>query len=136
MEPGMTHCSAFLDDSIFGTLHIAHNYRWTGSYIANPEYNPKDMRTAVLHALASSTDTTTLLLTITVLPVWEDTPWQSAAIRSHTNMETLIHIPTGHMRFVPTHNQYEGEHKWRSEHKMTRGSIRQRQKHEPTERRN
>ncbi len=32
-----------------------------------------------------------------------------AAMRSHANMETLIHIHTGHMRFVPTHNQSEGK---------------------------
>ena len=64
---------------------------------------------AVLHALASSANTKTSFLTIMVLPVWEGTPWQSAAIRSHANMETLIHIPTGHMRFVPTYNQSEGE---------------------------
>jgi len=29
MEPGITYCSAFLEDSIFGALHSAHNYRWT-----------------------------------------------------------------------------------------------------------
>ena len=28
---------------------------------------------------------------------------------SRANMETLIHIPTGHMRFVPTQNKPEGE---------------------------
>jgi len=75
----------------------------------NPEYNPEGMRTVVFHALASSANTTTPFLTIMVLPVCEDTPLQSAAIRGHANMETLIRIPTSHMRLVPTNNQSEGE---------------------------
>jgi hypothetical protein len=63
------------------------------------------MRKAILHALASTTDTTTPCPVVMVLPVWEDTPWYSAAIRSHYNLETLIQIPAGHMRFVPAHKQ-------------------------------
>ena len=35
------------------------------------------------------------------------TPWNSASIRSHSNITTLIRIPTGHMRFVPAHRQYD-----------------------------
>ncbi len=47
----------------------------------------------------------THLLEILILPVWEDTPLNSAAIRGHHNMSTLILIPAGHMRFVPAHKQ-------------------------------
>ena len=61
------------------------------------------MNKAFLHALASSTDSTTSFLVVMVLPVWEDTPWYYAAIRSHHNLETLIQILAGHMRFVPAH---------------------------------
>jgi hypothetical protein len=64
-----------------------------------------DMRKAILHALASSTDTTTPFLVVMVLPVWEDTSWYSDAIRNHNNMQTLIQIPIGYMRFVPAHKQ-------------------------------
>jgi hypothetical protein len=67
------------------------------------------MRKVNLHALASSTDTTTPLLVVMVLPAWEDTPWCFAAIRSHPNLETLIQIPSGHMRFVPAHKQNDGD---------------------------
>jgi len=63
------------------------------------------MRKAVMHALSSSEDTTTPFLVVLVLPVWENTPWTSAGIRNHRNLETLIQIPTGHMRFVPAHKQ-------------------------------
>ena len=63
------------------------------------------MRKAVLHALASSTDSPTPLLVVLVLPVWEDTPWNAASIRGHPNMSTLVRIPAGHMRFVPAHKQ-------------------------------
>jgi len=37
-----------------------------------------------------------------MLPVWVDTPWNSVAITSHGNVSTLIQIPAGHMRFVPS----------------------------------
>jgi hypothetical protein len=40
-----------------------------------------------------------------VLPVWDDSPWTSIAIRGHTNMSTLIRIPSGHMHFVPANKQ-------------------------------
>ena len=109
MEPGVTYCTAYPEDSAFGAVFDAFRYRLTGSCIANPEYEPGDMRKAILHALASSTDTPTPLLVVMVLPVWEDTPWSSAAIRSHPNMETLIQIPAGHMRFVPAHKQTDGD---------------------------
>ena len=109
MEPGVTYCSAYPEDAAFGAIYNAFSYRLTGSCIANPEYDPGDMRKAILHALASSTDTTNPLLVVLVLPVWEDTPWSSAAIRNHPNLETLIQIPTGHMRFVPAHKQTDGD---------------------------
>ena len=69
MEPGITYCTAYLEDSAFGALHDAFSYRLTESCIANPEYDPDDMRKAILHALASSTDTTNPLLVVMVLPV-------------------------------------------------------------------
>ena len=40
-----------------------------------------------------------------ILPVWDDTPWNSTAIGGHGNMSTLIHIQPGHVRFVPAHRQ-------------------------------
>ena len=109
MEPGITYCTAYPDDSSFGGLHDAFNYGLTGWCTANPEYDPGDGRKAILHALALSTDTTTPFLVVMVLPVWEDTPWYSAAIRSHASLETLIQIPAGHMRFVPAHKQTDSD---------------------------
>jgi len=63
------------------------------------------MLKAVLHALSSSEVQDTPFLAVLILSVWEDTPWNSAAIRGHHNMSTLIRIPVGHMRFVPAHKQ-------------------------------
>ena len=63
------------------------------------------MLKAVLHALSSSEAQDAPFLVVLILPVWEDTPWNSAAIRGHHNMSTLIRIPAGHMRFVPTRKQ-------------------------------
>jgi hypothetical protein len=94
MESGIAYCTTYREDSAFGALHDAFSYRLTGSCIANPECDPGDMRKAILHALASSTDTTTPFLVILVLPIWENTPWYSAVIRSHPNLEILIQIPT------------------------------------------
>jgi len=94
MEPGIKYCTAYPEDSAFAALHDAFSYRLTGSCIANPEYDPSDMRKAILHALASSTDASTPFLVVLALLVWEDTPWYSAAIRSYPNLEILIQIPT------------------------------------------
>ncbi len=59
----------------------------------------------VLHALASSEHADTPFLVVLVLPVWDDSPWTSNAIRGHNNMSTLIRIPAGHMRFVSANKQ-------------------------------
>ena len=80
MEPGITYCTAYPEDSPFGALYDAFSYRLTGSCTANPEYDPGDMRKAILHALAPSTNITTPFLVVMVLPVWEDTPWYSTTI--------------------------------------------------------
>ena len=105
MSNDMAYCSAFKLDEAFGAITDAFSYRWTGSCIANPEYEPEDMLKAVLHALASSEAQDTPFLSVLILPLWDDTPWNSAAIRGHHNMSTLIRIPAGHMRFVPSHKQ-------------------------------
>ncbi len=44
-------------------------------------------------------------MVVLILPIWEDSPWNSAAIRGHPTMSTLNRIPAGHMRFVPSHTQ-------------------------------
>jgi hypothetical protein len=53
MTGGISYCSAFPADEAFGAINDAFSYRWTGSCIANPEYEPEDMLKPVLHALAS-----------------------------------------------------------------------------------
>ena len=105
MTEDMTYCSAFIEDVNFGAILDSFLYRWTASCIANPEYEPEDMLKAVLQALASSEHTDAPFLVVMVLPVWDDSPWTSKAIRGHPNMSTLISIPAGHMRFVPAHKQ-------------------------------
>jgi len=63
------------------------------------------MLKAILHALSSSESQDTPFLVVLILPVWKDAPWNSAAIRGHHNMSTLIRIPAGHTRFVPAQKQ-------------------------------
>jgi len=105
MTEGMTYCSTFPEDVNFGAILDFFSYRWTTSCIANPEYEPEDMLKAVLQALASSKHTDAPFQVVMVLPIWDDSPWTSKAIRGHTNMSTLVRIPAGHMRFVPPHKQ-------------------------------
>jgi hypothetical protein len=105
MSDGISYCSAFPEDEIFGAITDSFLYRWTGSCIATPEYEPEDMLKAVLHALASSESPDTPFMVVLILPFWDDTPWNSVAIRGHHNMSTLIRIPAGHMRCVPAHTQ-------------------------------
>jgi hypothetical protein len=43
MSDGISYCSAFPEDEIFGVITDSFLYRWTGACIANPEYEPGDM---------------------------------------------------------------------------------------------
>jgi len=74
MSGGISYCSAFPEDEIFGAVTGSFLYRWTGSFISNPEYEPKDMLKAVFHALASSESPDTPFLVVLILLVCEDTP--------------------------------------------------------------
>jgi hypothetical protein len=110
MKPCITYCTKCPEDFAFGALYDAFSCRLTGSCTASPGYDPGDMRKAIrLHALASSTDTTTPFLVIMVLPVSEVTPWYCATMRRHHKLATLIQIPTGHMRIVRAHKQTDGD---------------------------
>ena len=62
----------------------------------------------MLHALASSECIETPFLVAMILPIWDDTPCNSIAIRGHGDMSTLIPIPAGHMRFVLAHKRSDG----------------------------
>jgi hypothetical protein len=105
MIGGISYGTAFPADEAFVAITDAFSYRWTGSRIANLEYEPDDILKAVIHALASSESQYIPFLVVLILPSWEDTPWNSAAIRGHRNMSNLIQIPAGHVRFVPPHKQ-------------------------------
>jgi hypothetical protein len=74
MTCGITCCSAFPEDEIFGALINAVLFRWIGSCIANPQYEPEDMLNAVLHPPASHESTETPFLVVMILLVWDDTP--------------------------------------------------------------
>ena len=91
---------------VFGSIILnSFQFRWTSSCIANPEYEPEDMIKAILYALTSYESSETPFLVVRIFPVWDDTPWNSAFIRGHSDMFTLIRIPAGHMRFVPAHRK-------------------------------
>jgi hypothetical protein len=103
MSGGVTYYPAFPEDAAFGAVINSFLFRSTRSCITNPEYEPEGMLKAILHALASYKCTNIKYLVVLILPVWEDTPWNSATIKRHVNMSTLIQILVGYMRFVSTH---------------------------------
>ncbi len=77
----------------FGAFTDSFLYRWTGSCIANPEYELENMLKAIPHALASSESPNTPFLVVSIYRVCENSPRNSAAIRCQHNMSTLIRIP-------------------------------------------
>jgi hypothetical protein len=68
MNPNVEYCTAFPEDANFGAHYDSFSYRLTGSCIANPEYEPKDMRKAVIHAIACSIASPSPLLVVFILP--------------------------------------------------------------------
>ena len=109
MNPNVEYCTAFPEDANFGAHFNSFSYRHTRSCIANPEYEPEDMRKAVLHALASSTISPSPLLVVFILPAWEDSPWRTQSILSHPNTTILAHIQANQLKFVPTHKQLDAD---------------------------
>ena len=107
MADGITYASAFKDDTFFGAIHNAFDLRWTGSCLANPEYEPEDMHRAVTHALACSDASEAPFLVALFLPAWEDSPWQAESIRQHPHMETLLRLEKGQLKFVPHDKQLD-----------------------------
>ena len=78
MPNGITYCSAFSEDLVFGAIIKSFQFRWTSSCIANPEKEFEDMLKAVLRALASSGSIDMPFLVVLILPVSDQTPWNSA----------------------------------------------------------
>ncbi len=107
MNPNVDYCTTFQDNAIFGALFVAFSYRWTGSCIANPEYEPADMRKTILHALACTTSSANLFLVVLILPAWENSPWSTHAILQHPNITTLAHLPANQLKFIPSHKQLD-----------------------------
>ena len=93
MTCGITYCPAFPEDETFGAAINSFLFRWASSCIANLEYKPENMLKAVLHALGSSECTKTLFMVVVIPPVWDDTLWDSTAVRGHGNTPILIQIP-------------------------------------------
>jgi hypothetical protein len=103
MNPIVDYCITFQDDAVFGALYDAFSYRWIGSCLANPEYEPVDMRKTVLHALACATSSANPFLVILILLAWEDSTWRTHALLQHPNLTTLTHLPTNQLKLISSH---------------------------------
>ena len=57
MTGGITYCSTFRENEIFGAVLDYFPYCYAGSYIIDPEYEPKVMLKSVFFVLASSEST-------------------------------------------------------------------------------
>ena len=109
MQENVTYCSAFPQDTQFGAAYNAFDYRWTGSCLANPEYEPEDMRQTLRHAIASTELSSTPTLIALLLPAWEDSPWRTNGIRSHPNVETVLRLEKGQLKYVPPDRQLDNQ---------------------------
>jgi hypothetical protein len=107
MDPNVDYCTTFQDDAIFGAIYEVVSYRWTALCLANPEYEPVDMRKTILPALACATLSTNPFLVVLILLAWEDSPWRTHAILQHPNLTTLAHLPTNQLKFIPSHKQLD-----------------------------
>jgi hypothetical protein len=54
MNPYVDYNTTFKDDVIFGALFDAFSYRWACSCLANPEYEPSDVRKTILFPINTS----------------------------------------------------------------------------------
>ena len=105
MSADITYCSAFPEDTVFGTIINSSQFRWTSSCIANPEYEYEDMLKAVLHALTPFESNDTPFLVVLILPVCDNNPME---LRFHPRPQQHVYLdpyPTGHMRCVLAHRQ-------------------------------
>jgi ribonuclease HI len=95
--------SCFERDQIFGALHDAYKYRWTGFSVANPEYDSKEMYKAVSWAVHSAQNTKQPTLTVFVLPAWTDgsnTAYMKWVRKRPTTCRLLATIPKKCFKFV------------------------------------
>jgi len=107
MNPNVDYCSTFQDDAIIGALFDASSYRWTSSYLANPDCELAGMRKTLLHALACVTSFSNPFLVVMILPAWEDPPWRTLSILHHPNLTTLAHLSANQLKFIPSHKQLD-----------------------------
>ena len=106
MNPNVSCCATRQEDATFGAQDEAYSYRWTGSCLAVLEYESADIRKAVLHALACSTETenpsrhdTTSVGRITMedtlytlpLPHNYTSSSESQTIQIHSSQKTIRH---------------------------------------------
>ena len=107
MNPNVNNCATPQDDTTFGAQDQVYSYRWTGSCLAVPEYEPANIRKAVLHTLASSTTTKSPILVVMILPACEDPPWRTYSILSHYHTATLVHLKPNQLKFIPANEQLD-----------------------------
>jgi hypothetical protein len=107
MNPNVSYCTTSHEDAVFGAQYDAYRYRWTCSCLAFPDFEPEDLRKAVLSALACSTTTNSPFLVVLILPAWEDSPWITHSILSHLSLTTLAHLNPNQLNLVPPHKQLD-----------------------------
>ena len=101
LAPGLTYCSAFPEDVVFGATHDCMQYQWTGSNEANPEYEPADMLAAMRRAIESACATDLPFSCVLILPYWKDSPYRHPELLTHPAVRLLTRVPDGHFKFVP-----------------------------------
>jgi hypothetical protein len=107
-------------DQLFGALHDAYSCKWSGISECNPEYEHSDMYKAVAWAVKSARATTDPVLTLCILPAWDessDTAYCRWLRRARHNCHVLMRVPKACFKFMTPDAwkgvaPYAGHPKW------------------------
>ena len=98
-------------DQVFGATWNAFSVKWTGLSQCNPEYEHGDMEKAVRWALNSATKTTAAVLTVCVLPAWDEnsnTAYNRMIADHPAHCHVIMRIPKRNFKFC-TPDAWNGE---------------------------
>ena len=105
ITPGLTkrYFSRYARDALFGAERDAFSRRWTGSSLANPEFDREQLDAALSWAVKSAVTTDVPVLTIMLTPIMTDSS-KHMRWTQHPLVQTLTKINRGRVTF--THHSY------------------------------
>ena len=119
-EHTQQYWSCHARDQLFGAHHDAYSCKWSGVSECNPEYEHSDMYKAVAWAVQSARATTDPVLTLCILPAWDessDTAYCRWLRQARHNCHVLMRVPKTCFKFMTPDAwkgvaPYAGHPKW------------------------